>query len=75
VFDMASSDKRASERAAHGEVLTAVSDGLVALLKEYYGKGPTQAKTITKTTSSSAYYAAASPPSSAPCSKAGAEQQ
>jgi uncharacterized protein YbcI len=29
----------------HGDVLTAVSDGLVALLKEYYGRGPTQAKT------------------------------
>ena len=29
----------------HGEVLTAVSDGMVALLKEYYGRGPTQAKT------------------------------
>lgn len=29
----------------HGEVLTTVSEGLVALLKEYYGKGPTQAKT------------------------------
>jgi uncharacterized protein YbcI len=29
----------------HGEVLTAVSEGLVALLKEYYGRGPTQAKT------------------------------
>jgi|GEM_PF-484549 len=28
-----------------GAVLTAVSDGLVALLKEYYGRGPTQAKT------------------------------
>lgn len=38
-------DKRASERAAHGDVLTAVSDGLVKLLKDYYGKGPTQAKT------------------------------
>jgi len=25
-------------------VLTAISDGLVALLKEYYGRGPTQAK-------------------------------
>jgi uncharacterized protein YbcI len=25
-------------------VLTAVSDGLVALLKEFYGRGPTQAK-------------------------------
>jgi uncharacterized protein YbcI len=29
----------------HGEVLTAVSEGMVALLKEYYGRGPTQAKT------------------------------
>ena len=38
-------DKRASERASHGDVLTAVSDGLVKLLKDYYGKGPTQAKT------------------------------
>jgi uncharacterized protein YbcI len=28
----------------HGGVLTAVSDGLVALLKEFYGRGPTQAK-------------------------------
>ncbi len=30
---------------AHGEVLTAISDGLVGLLKEFYGRGPTQAKT------------------------------
>jgi uncharacterized protein YbcI len=29
----------------HGDVLTAVSDGIVALLKEFYGRGPTQAKT------------------------------
>lgn len=29
----------------HGEVLTEISDGMVALLKEYYGVGPTQAKT------------------------------
>lgn len=29
----------------HGEVLTAISEGMVALLKEYYGVGPTQAKT------------------------------
>ena len=29
---------------AHGDVLTAVSDGMVALLKEYYGRGPTRAK-------------------------------
>jgi uncharacterized protein YbcI len=28
----------------HGDVLTAVSDGLVALLKEYYGRGPTRVK-------------------------------
>ena len=30
---------------SHGDVLTAISDGMVALLKEYYGRGPTQAKT------------------------------
>jgi uncharacterized protein YbcI len=30
---------------AHGDVLTAISDGLVALLKEFYGRGPTRAKT------------------------------
>jgi uncharacterized protein YbcI len=30
---------------SHGETLTAISDGLVALLKDYYGRGPTQAKT------------------------------
>jgi uncharacterized protein YbcI len=30
---------------SHGAVLTAVSDGMVALLKEYYGRGPSQAKT------------------------------
>ncbi len=29
----------------HGDVLTAISDGMVALLKEFYGRGPTQAKT------------------------------
>ena len=28
-----------------GEVRTAVSDGMVALLKDYYGVGPTQSKT------------------------------
>ena len=42
---MASPDKRSSELTSHGEILSAVSDGLVGLLKEYYGKGPTQAKT------------------------------
>jgi uncharacterized protein YbcI len=29
---------------AHGDVLTAISDGMVALLKEYYGRGPTRTK-------------------------------
>jgi uncharacterized protein YbcI len=28
----------------HGEVLTAISDGLVALFKEFYGRGPTRTK-------------------------------
>ena len=28
----------------HGDVLTAISDGLVALLKEFYGRGPTRTK-------------------------------
>jgi uncharacterized protein YbcI len=27
-----------------GDVLTAISDGMVALLKEFYGRGPTRAK-------------------------------
>ena len=30
--------------AEHGDVLTAVSDGLVALQKEFYGRGPTRTK-------------------------------
>src|SRR6478609_8937616 len=34
-----------SRHATHGDVLTAISEGMVALLKEYYGLGPTQAKT------------------------------
>jgi uncharacterized protein YbcI len=42
---MVQPDKRAADREAHGEILTAISDGLVQLLKEYYGRGPTQAKT------------------------------
>lgn len=29
----------------HGDVLTAISDGMVGLLKEYYGRGPTKTKT------------------------------
>src|ERR1700676_476090 len=31
-------------RRSRGEVLTAISDGLVALLKEFYGHGPTRTK-------------------------------
>jgi uncharacterized protein YbcI len=31
--------------AARGDILTAVSDGIVGLFKEFYGKGPTRAKT------------------------------
>jgi uncharacterized protein YbcI len=33
-----------SPKRAHGDVLTEISDGLVALLKEFYGRGPTRAK-------------------------------
>jgi uncharacterized protein YbcI len=29
---------------SRGEILTAISDGMVALLKEFYGHGPTRAK-------------------------------
>ncbi len=29
---------------SHGDVLTAISDGMVSLLKKYYGSGPTRAK-------------------------------
>jgi uncharacterized protein YbcI len=28
----------------HGEMVTAISDGMVALLKEFYGRGPTRTK-------------------------------
>jgi uncharacterized protein YbcI len=31
-------------QSTHGDVLTAISDGMVALLKEFYGRGPTRAK-------------------------------
>jgi uncharacterized protein YbcI len=31
--------------ATHGDVLTAISDGMVGLLKEFYGRGPTRTKT------------------------------
>ena len=31
--------------ARHGDVLTAISDGMVALMKDFYGRGPTRTKT------------------------------
>ena len=34
----------ASPPRAHGDVLSAISDGMVALLKEFYGQGPTRTK-------------------------------
>jgi uncharacterized protein YbcI len=40
---MSSSDNTAMRR--DGDTRTAISDGMVALLKDYYGVGPSQAKT------------------------------
>ena len=40
---MTSPDLKSTAR-AHGDVLTAISDGMVALLKEFYGRGPTRTK-------------------------------
>lgn len=37
-------DSSQTESRHQGDVLTAISDGLVSLLKEFYGRGPTQAK-------------------------------
>ena len=34
-----------SQSAADGDMRTTISEGMVALLKEYYGRGPEQAKT------------------------------
>jgi uncharacterized protein YbcI len=33
-----------SGTASRGDILTAISDGIVGLLKEFYGRGPTEAK-------------------------------
>ena len=38
-------ETRTTSSPSHGVVLTEISDGIVALLKDYYGVGPTQAKT------------------------------
>ncbi len=40
---MNETDTQGTER-LHGEVLTDISDGLVGLLKEFYGHGPTRTK-------------------------------
>jgi uncharacterized protein YbcI len=40
---MSPRDVHATPR-THGDVLTAISDGMVSLLKEFYGRGPTRAK-------------------------------
>jgi uncharacterized protein YbcI len=42
---MSASPPRFDSTSASGDVRTAISDGLVALLKEYYGRGPEQTKT------------------------------
>jgi uncharacterized protein YbcI len=36
---------RPEQPRTHGDVLSEVSDGIVALFREYYGRGPTRAKT------------------------------
>ena len=36
--------KKIDTERPHGDVLTAISEGMVALLKEFYGRGPTRAK-------------------------------
>jgi len=40
---LSSSDPNLTHK-GRGDVLTEISDGLVALLKEFYGRGPTRAK-------------------------------
>lgn len=43
-LDPAQSQIASEAKRRHGKELTAISDGLVALLKEFYGRGPTQTK-------------------------------
>jgi uncharacterized protein YbcI len=43
-FEPRQSRAKTEARRHHGDELTAISDGLVALLKEFYGRGPTEAK-------------------------------
>ena len=37
--------RQTPDRQQDGDARTAISDGIVALLKDFYGRGPTQAKT------------------------------
>ena len=37
-------EETVSAPSKHGDVLTAISNGMVALLKEFYGRGPTRTK-------------------------------
>lgn len=39
-----SAPRAAAAATARGDVLTSISEGLVALLKEFYGRGPSRAK-------------------------------
>ncbi len=39
-----SPDRAKPASATHGDVLTAISEGMVALLKEFYGRGPSRVK-------------------------------
>ncbi len=39
-----STDRTTPASASHGDVLTAISEGMVALLKEFYGRGPSRVK-------------------------------
>jgi uncharacterized protein YbcI len=39
-----SADEAQTPARTHGDVLTAISDGMVGLLKEFYGHGPTRTK-------------------------------
>ena len=41
---LVSPEQTTPQRSAHGDQLTAISDGLVGLLKEFYGHGPTRTK-------------------------------
>jgi uncharacterized protein YbcI len=45
VLDVSPRDLQTKPRPeSHGDVLTAISDGMVALLKEFYGRGPSRTK-------------------------------